>query len=349
MLRPTRRPLPPAVGALALVSLLLTLAACGSAGGASADPSPTSSTTATSTDSSTPTPSGSSAVSSTQLPQVQGAFGTEPTVAMPGGSAPSQLVTKVLSKGTGTTVAKGDLLVADYVGMLWSSGKTFDSSWQGGRQPAGFAIGMGQVIPGWDKALVGQTVGSRVLLVIPPADGYGSSGNPQAGIAGDDTLVFVVDVLGAVDATASAKGTPTPTEDDALPAVSVLPRKPDITIPPGRPPGRLIALPVVTGNGPVVRKGDVIAVQYVGEIWRTGKQFDSSWDRGGPAAVPIGVGQIIPGWDKGLVGKKVGSRVLLVIPPAEGYGSSGNSQAGITGTDTLVFAVDILAAIRRGS
>ncbi len=74
----------------------------------------------------------------------------------------------------------------------------FDSSWKRG-QPFGFTIGASpsQVILGWDKGLAGQTVGSRVLLVIPPADGYGKTGSPQAGIKGTDTLVFVVDILGA--------------------------------------------------------------------------------------------------------------------------------------------------------
>jgi peptidylprolyl isomerase len=79
-------------------------------------------------------------------------------------------------------------------------------------------------------------------------------------------------------------------------------------------------------------------------IWRTGKVFDSSWARNTPLTTVIGAGQVIPGWDKGLVGQTVGSRVMLTIPPADGYGSAGQSQAGIKGTDTLVFVVDILAA-----
>jgi peptidylprolyl isomerase len=79
-------------------------------------------------------------------------------------------------------------------------------------------------------------------------------------------------------------------------------------------------------------------------IWGTGKQFESSWDRKVPIEAPIGTGQVLPGWDTGLVGQTVGSQVLLVLPPDQGYGTSGNSQAGITGTDTLVFVIDILDA-----
>ena len=89
--------------------------------------------------------------------------------------------------------------------------------------------------------------------------------------------------------------------------------------------------------------GDELVLQYVGEIWGTAKVFDSSRADGGPLGFNIGVGDF-PGWDKTLVGVKVGSRLLLVVPPADGYGSAGVPAAGISGTDTLVFVVDILGA-----
>ena len=94
----------------------------------------------------------------------------------------------------------------------------------------------------------------------------------------------------------------------------------------------------------MVEKGDEIAVQYNGYIWRTGTSFQSSWQDGAPFSTVIGEGDVISGWDTGLVGQTAGSRVLLVIPPADGYGSAGNSKVGINSTDTLVFVVDILAA-----
>ena len=100
-------------------------------------------------------------------------------------------------------MAEGDTVVVQYTGVNWRTGQVFDASWKHGtRQPFGFTIGASpsQVILGWDKGLVGQTVGSRVLLVIPPADGYGKTGSPQAHIKGTDTLVFVVDILGAFSA-----------------------------------------------------------------------------------------------------------------------------------------------------
>ncbi len=97
--------------------------------------------------------------------------------------------------GEGEEVEQGDLLVADYLGQVYGGDEPFDESYSA--EPVGFGIGVGQVIEGWDEALVGQTVGSRVVLAIPPDLGYGEQGSPQAGIEGDDTLYFVVDILGA--------------------------------------------------------------------------------------------------------------------------------------------------------
>jgi len=324
--------------ALAIVTVLM-VAGCGN-GSPNAAPSGSTSPTGSSTATTTPT---TSPPSGSNLPVVHGAMGTKPDVVMPGGNPPTTLVTKTLVTGKGQVVASGDLLVVNYVGLLWRTGAAFDSSFSRG-QPAAFAIGVGKVIPGWDKGLVGQKVGSRVLLVIPPDDGYGASGQPSAGIKGSDTLVFVVDILGSYSPNAAASGTPTPTGDDALPAVTVLPKKPDIAIPPGDPPGKLIAVPVITGKGPKVATGDLVVCQYVGKVWATDKQFDASWDHGQPVAIQIGVGQVIPGFDSGLVGQRVGSRVLLVIPPSQGFGPKGQPSAGIKPNDTLVFAVDILAA-----
>ena len=121
--------------------------------------------------------------------------------------------------------------------------------------------------------------------------------------------------------------------------------KPTITVPSGAAaPTQLVVQPLIKGDGPVVKSGQTVSVQYTGVIWDTGKQFDSSWDRGSPFETAIGTQSVIAGWDEGIVGQTVGSQVLLVVPPDKGYGAAGQSSAGIKGTDTLVFVVDILAA-----
>ena len=100
---------------------------------------------------------------------------------------------------------------------------------------------------------------------------------------------------------------------------------------------------LVEGDGPTVKKGDLLVADYLGETYANKKVFDNSYDRKVPAAFPIGTGNVIPAWDKVLVGAKIGSRVLMSVPPKQGYGKKGNEQAGIKGTDTLVFVVDLIA------
>jgi len=104
---------------------------------------------------------------------------------------------------------------------------------------------------------------------------------------------------------------------------------------------KLVVKPLITGKGPKLAAGQTIQANYVGVTYKDGKQFDSSWDRGQPAEFPVGVGQLIKGWDQGLVGVPVGSRVQLDIPAELAYGenASGGRPAG-----DLRFVVDVLAA-----
>jgi len=276
---------------------------------------------------------------------VSGAFGAPPKVTFPKGEAPgSNLYTKTVIKGAGPKLTTADSLVGNFALYDWRGktarliGSTFSS--------AGPTLFSGYLLPGLSKALIGQRAGSRVLAVIPPKYGFGSAGNPPIGVKGTDTLVFVVDMLSAISNKASAAGQPVSDGGGRLPAVTEpAGQAATIKIPAhAAPPKTLTIKTLVQGRGAKLVKGDYVVVQYTGVIWRTGKVFDSSWSRGQPFAFSIGEGQVIKGWDDGLLGRKVGSRVLLVIPPSDGYGSTGNPQAGIKGTDTLVFAVDVLGA-----
>ncbi|MEO8106541.1 MAG: FKBP-type peptidyl-prolyl cis-trans isomerase [Actinomycetes bacterium] len=331
------------IAAGSVLALVATLAACGDDADPAADPA-TSAATDTSESpaaSASGSPSESSTAAATgEMPSVEGGFGETPTITVPDSEPPSELVVETLTKGNGPAVEAGETIVVNYAGVRWDDGNIFDSSFDRG-SPAGFGIGVGAVIPGWDSGLVGLKAGTRVLMVLPPDQAYGdeSPGDPiQAG----DTLVFVVDVLGSHAGNETAKGEPAPTEDDSLPYVSITPKAPEIIIPAGSPPKQLIKIPVVVGSGPKVQKGDTVVVQYKGVLWRNGKEFDASWGRGQPFVTAIGQGAVIPAWDKGLVGQTVGSRVMLVVPPKDGYGDAGSGQ--IKGTDTMVFAVDILGA-----
>jgi peptidylprolyl isomerase len=118
--------------------------------------------------------------------------------------------------------------------------------------------------------------------------------------------------------------------------------KPKIEIPKTPDPKEVICEIITEGTGEVIKAGDSIKANYVGVIRKDGKQFDASYDRGEPATFPVGVGGLIQGWDRTLPGLKFGSRVVLSIPADQGYGSQGNPGAGITGTDVLIFVIDVI-------
>jgi peptidylprolyl isomerase len=203
------------VAAVVLIAPLAALAACGSAASTSTS-SPTlkvsttvgkittsakSASPVTTTNGATkttvkPAPVGKPPATEGPFPEVTGAAGSKPSISIPAGNPSPALQLKVLDPGTGATVTAGQQISVNYLGVVWPGGAMFDNSYDRG-QPATFPIGTGGVIPGWDNGLVGQKVGSRVLLVIPPNDGYGPNGNARANIKGTDTLVFVVEILAA--------------------------------------------------------------------------------------------------------------------------------------------------------
>ncbi|MCA1710643.1 MAG: FKBP-type peptidyl-prolyl cis-trans isomerase [Actinobacteria bacterium] len=245
------------------------------------------------------------------LPTAAGDYGSKPTFTFPG-PPPATLKKEVLREGKGPVVASGDLLVADYLGQVWQ-GAVFDNSYDR-KSPAGFVIGTGKVIPGWDQVLVGVKAGSRVLMSIPPAQGYGSSGNEQAGIKGTDTLVFVVDVIGSYGKTATGDpkaavqaaqtagvtvtGAPGAAPQLAVAKAAAQPKAPALTL-------------LAKGSGAPVGVG-LLVVQYVATKY-TGEPAGSTYDDGAPAAVPVSAGEGGTPFDL-LKGVPLGSRVLLRLP-----------------------------------
>ena len=273
---------------------------------------------------------------------VTGGIGVKPTLSTPTPFSVKDTGKVVLTKGTGAVVAAGQRVTVDLAGFNGTDGKQFDSSF--GDKSRSFVLDDKVTLRGLVKGVVGSTVGSRLLLAIPPQDAYDVQGQPQAGIGPTDTILVVVDVKAVKTVLVRAAGTAVAPRA-GLPVVKLSGSgKPAITVPATRPSSTLVVQPLITGTGPKVAKGQTITVHYTGVIWPGGKQFDSSWDAGKPATFGIGQGQVIAGWDAGLVGQPIGSQILLVIPPDKGYGAEGKPEAGIKGTDTLVFVVDILDA-----
>ena len=150
---------------------------------------------------------------------------------------------------------------------------------------------------------------------------------------------------GSAESTATA----TPTETASAEGVEAIVQgigkdtksKPEIPAPQGDPPPELVIRDIVKGKGPKAKAGDELSMQYVGNSWSTGQQFDASWDRGAqPFTFQLGAGMVIPGWDEGLVGLRKGGRRLLIIPPDKGYGPNGTPDGTIAPNETLIFVVD---------
>jgi peptidylprolyl isomerase len=289
------------------------------------------------------------AVPADELPTASGKFGDKPTLTFPAGDPPPSLQRVILSEGTGPVTKSGDWLITNYQGQIWN-GDVFDNSYDRGSTSA-FQIGVGKVVPGWDVGLVGVPVGSRVMLSLPPADGYGSAGNSSAGISGTDTLVFVVDIVQAIGANAGGEkdAEVQPAPDNAPQVSGDVGGPATVSVPAGTPePTSPTVTVLAKGTGDPVQLGQVL-VQYAAVTW-TGEDAGSTWSTdssagGGPQELPVATG----GPFEGLVGVPLGSRVLVQIP-AQSDPSTGSSQPAIAAVvDVLVQTTVTPATATSGS
>jgi peptidylprolyl isomerase len=277
---------------------------------------------------------------------VSGGEGKAPQVDVEQGFSVDETTTEVVAQGEGPEVARGATVLVNYVAVNAKNGQTFDNTYESG-QAQTFTLAEQQMFPGIIDALVGHNAGDRVTAAIPPSALFGQQGNPQVQVGPNDTVVFVFDIEQASD--------PDPLQQVEPGSQELPPELPQLTLddqgtPTGfeaRPsteaaPQQLQVETLVEGDGDTVESGDLLTVHYLGQIYPDGDVFDQSYQRGEPTTFQIGVGGLIPAWDEALVGLKEGSRVVLVVPPAQGYGQQGNPGAGIKGTDTLIFVVDVL-------
>jgi FKBP-type peptidyl-prolyl cis-trans isomerase len=296
--------------------------------------------------------SGSSASSPSSTVKVTGTFDKAPQVKIPKAAASGKLSITTPIKGTGPALASGDDVLANVAIYVWSgkTNKLLQSTYTAVPQVLPANIGL----TGLAKAIKGQTMGSRVLAVLPPKYGYGTSGNSQLGVSGKDTTVWVLDLIKSFSPTDSATGKQVSGGGGSLPSVKAATgAAPTITIPKNTPPSKLVTKTLIQGSGPKLTSNQTVVAQYVAVNWRTKQVFNTTWPSSSSAGTPfsfaLNPSDVVPGFVTGLTGVPVGSRVMLVIPPADGYGKTGNSQAGIKGTDTLVFVVDILAQVPSNS
>ncbi|MFF2652307.1 FKBP-type peptidyl-prolyl cis-trans isomerase [Streptomyces sp. NPDC058045] len=328
-----------------LIVPALALTACGGedSGSSEAKSSPSASPSET-----TPPKAPKPVESASPMPKVTGKTGKQAGITVPKAKPSGKFVVNTVSEGSGATVKKDDLVVADYTAKIWDSGKDLGSSYMKGGAPQVITAGSKTIIPAFSQSVLGQKIGSRVLVVAPPTAAFGSQGNQQLGVQGSDTLVFALDIDKVIPK--QAEGTQSAIPSDLPQIKADKPEPATISIPKNDPPKKLVSKTLIEGKGAEVKNGQTVYMQYSGAAWKLNegkkeaKLFDSSWKTGAPFSTKIGAGQVIEGWDKGLVGKKVGSRVLLVIPPEQAYKDQARG-ADLPANSTLVFVADILAAM----
>lgn len=305
-----------------LVALLLATAACGDA------------------DSSTTDPTGVSAGGGLEQLEIGGKFGEEPKLEWKDSVTVDSTRTETLVEGDGETIAADDLVLTRILIANGVDQRVTSSDFDGRPQ----VLTVAQVGGAIKQAVTGASVGSRVAVAAPATAVFGEQGNPQLGIGNKDTVVLVLDLEERLPSEPSgaeqepAAWVPELLESGGTPTGFDFSGAPE--------PGKDLRVSyLVRGDGKKAAAGDQVYVHYLGQVHGGKEPFDSSYSKGVPFDFPLGQGQVVKGWDQGLEGVPVGSRVVIAVPPALGYGKAGNSQAGIKGTDTLYFVVDLLAAI----
>jgi peptidylprolyl isomerase len=147
---------------------------------------------------------------------------------------------------------------------------------------------------------------------------------------------------GSDDSSSSTQATSETTTAEKSGGDTNLSTKPKVTVPDGAAPKKLEEKEIVEGDGAEAKAGDEVTVQYVGVGYDSKEEFDSSWSRNEPFTFTLGAGEVIPGWDQGVAGMKVGGRRELTIPANLAYGPTGSPPV-IGPNETLIFVVDLLA------
>lgn len=265
----------------------------------------------------------------------EGALGSAPEISMPTPVITQSTEVSTLTEGEGSLLVPGQPALVDVSIVNGATGEVLqDTGYQGGV----LLSTASEALPPVTQALECATEGSRLVVVGTAEETHGGQAIPDLGVAADDSLVFVVDVLEAF--LPKADGVPR-AAGNGHPTVALAPDgRPGITVPNTAAPDDAIVSVLKEGGGDALEEGDKAVLHYTGVTWAEEEVFDSSWEQGQPALFELSEGALIEGFLQGLVGQKVGSQVLLVIPPELGYGDQTN--ASIPAGSTLIFVVDVL-------
>lgn len=249
----------------------------------------------------------------------------------------------VVKEGKGDKAEKGDSIKVNYIALNGTSAKEFDNSFENER-PMSLTLVEDGVLPGFYKGLLGQRIGSRVLVAVPPADGVEKLGSLEGiELEKTDTMVFLFDIVSIVPAAASGEAKKAPAN---LP--SIVFNKDD------QPTGfkatktsdkkltKTQLAVVIKGDGAKIKAGQAVTAHYIGQHYPDGEIFDESWSSA-PRQFAVGAGQLIACWDDELVGQTIGSRVIVACTEKDAYGKDAKEQGRPEGA--LIFVIDLLDAI----
>ncbi|MFM1779109.1 MAG: hypothetical protein RIS51_254 [Actinomycetota bacterium] len=261
-------------------------------------------------------------------------FGSKPTIEFDVPLSSKVIETKVIKEGTGPAIVGKQYVRFDYSILNGTTKQSLgQSTYDSTKGEAQF------LTPGTTvdicHGLTGVKEGSRVAILIPAGMATESDTNQ---LKKSDSVLFVLDVHKVYLQTTSnaAKAT-----DSGMPTVVFAPDgTPGVTMPKTSAPTELKLNTLVEGSGDPIALGDTVTLNYSGFLWESGEVFDSSWTNGKPEQFQITEGGLIQGFVDALVGAKLGSKVIVVIPPELGYGPEGNST--IPGNATLVFVIEVL-------
>ncbi len=234
-------------------------------------------------------------------------------------STDSGLQYVILEEGEGEeSPEEGEIVQVHYTGML-QNGDQFDSSLDRG-EPIQFPLGLGRVIPGWDEGIGLMSVGDTYMLIIPPELGY--EDQVVGLIPPNSTLYFEVELL---DILPGAPEAPAEVDED------------DYT----ETDNGLLYYDLEEGEGATPEEGERVTVHFTAWFEESGELLDSSYFQGDPFTFPVGIGQVMPGWDEGMTTMQVGSKRQMVIPPDLAYGEEGFRDV-IPPNTTIVLEVELL-------
>lgn len=314
-----------AVAVAAAAALCVGVAACGN-DSSSASSDSTSSTTLTAL----------KGVSAT------GQEGKEPKVTF---SAPLTITGNsyaVLQKGTGAQIKNGDRLCVQQIAYDARTGTQVYNTWTKNTPDCSLTLNS-STQSAYLKIFEQQKVGATLAFGIPSetTDSTTSASNTGTAQTTNDPYLTVLTITSVAQTLKHAEGTAVTNIPSDLPKVTVKDNAaPTIDMNGYKSTGKLVVQPLIQGTGAQVTSSDTVTVRYSGWLLSNGKQFDSNWTASEPTSFSLD--QVVTGWKNGLTGQRVGSRVLLIVPPDQGYGSTATN--GIPANSTLVFVVDILAA-----